>query len=39
MALDWNRHQEIIQNLYLTDGKSLKEVMAIMETKYGFHAT
>jgi Clr5 domain len=39
MPLDWNRHREIIHNLYLTGGKSLKEVMAIMETKYGFHAT
>jgi hypothetical protein len=39
MPLGWNHHRKIIQDLYLTDGKSLKELMAIMETKYDFHAT
>jgi hypothetical protein len=39
MPLDWDRYREVLRNLYLTDDESLKEIMAIMERKYGFSAT
>lgn len=36
---DWKAHSDVIQNLYLTQRKPLREVMKIMERKYNFHAT
>lgn len=36
---DWDAHQETIRALYLDQKKSLKEVMAIMESNHNFRAT
>ncbi|KAJ4394793.1 hypothetical protein N0V93_004013 [Gnomoniopsis smithogilvyi] len=36
---DWTRHRERITKLYITENKTLKDVMAIMEEKYDFVAT
>jgi hypothetical protein len=32
----WEQHKSIIQDLYCNDGKSLSQVMEIMENTYGF---
>ena len=36
---DWDRHQEDIRRLYLSEKRELTEVMAIVEAQYGFKAT
>ncbi|KAH8882937.1 hypothetical protein GQ53DRAFT_664917, partial [Thozetella sp. PMI_491] len=36
---DWERHKALITRLYRDENKTLKEVMAIMLYKHGFHAT
>ena len=36
---DWQLHRAIFTRLYRTEGKSLKQAKAIMQTKYDFHAT
>jgi hypothetical protein len=38
MALDWNSKREIIQQLYLTEDKTLGEVMRVMKAEYNFGA-
>lgn len=38
-AEEWESQRSIFTQLYLTEGKSLKEVMETMESKYGFRAT
>ena len=35
----WAQHQDLIKQLYLDEGHTLKEVMKVMETQYGFKAT
>ncbi|KAJ4421550.1 hypothetical protein N0V82_003688 [Gnomoniopsis sp. IMI 355080] len=36
---DWTRHRERITTMYITENKTLKDVMAIMEAKHDFVAT
>ncbi|KAI0097190.1 Clr5 domain-containing protein [Nemania sp. FL0031] len=36
---DWARHRTIIADLYVKQGKKMKDVMRTMEDNYGFHAT
>ena len=36
---DWERHKGLITRLYRDENKTLKEVMAIMYHRHGFHAT
>ena len=36
---DWERHQQDIQRLYLSEKRELMEVMKIVEVQYGFKAT
>jgi hypothetical protein len=36
---DWERHKDKIKDLYLQQGKTLKEVQAILKDIYGFRAT
>jgi hypothetical protein len=38
MALDWNSKREIIQQLYLTEDKTLGEVMRVMKMEHNFDA-
>jgi hypothetical protein len=35
----WEVQRPVIERLYTTEGKKLKEVIQIMENEYGFHAT
>jgi hypothetical protein len=37
--LDWNKHEEEILDVFVTQDKPLKEVMEHMKSKYGFIAT
>lgn len=36
---DWDLHKKRIESLYVVENKSLNEVMAVMETDFGFRAT
>lgn len=36
---DWDRHRPIITQLYIEEGKPLKEVIDILENDYSFKAT
>jgi hypothetical protein len=36
---DWDVQRPIIEHLYSTEDKNLKEVMEIMENEHEFHAT
>ncbi|RYP24671.1 hypothetical protein DL765_000398 [Monosporascus sp. GIB2] len=36
---DWEMHREEIERLYISDGRSLKEVIDYMASRRGFHAT
>jgi hypothetical protein len=38
MALDWSSKREIIQQLYLTEDRTLGEVMMVMKTEHNFDA-
>ena len=38
-AQDWEERREVVQRLYYTEGKPLREVMKIMKDEYGFYAT
>jgi hypothetical protein len=38
-AADWARHRGAITRLYQNERKTLKELMAIMQSEYGFVAT
>ena len=38
-AEDWIANRDLFTRLYRDENKTLKEVMSIMETSYGFHAT
>lgn len=35
----WEAHKATIKFLYIDEGRSLKEVMEIMKSKYGFEAS
>lgn len=35
----WEAHKATIRRLYIDEGRSLKEVVEIMKTKYGFEAS
>lgn len=35
----WEPHKATIKALYIDEGRSLKEVMEIMKSKYGFEAS
>lgn len=35
----WETHKPTIRRLYIDEGRSLKEVMEIMKTRYGFEAS
>ena len=37
--LDWNTQKETIKQLYISEKKSLNQVMRIMADVYDFHAT
>lgn len=39
MTKEWKKHQAMILNLYKSQGKTLNEVMQIMENQYGFKAS
>lgn len=39
MTKDWKKHQATILNLYKVQGKTLNEVMKIMEKEYSFKAS
>lgn len=36
---NWDGYKAVIQKLYLTEDKPLKDVMAFMKDEYSFHAT
>lgn len=36
---DWEAHRATIQQLYMSQNLTLREVMKTMRTEYGFHAT
>lgn len=36
---EWDKHKTMIQDLYLREDKTLKEVMDIMANSYNFVAT
>jgi DNA-binding CsgD family transcriptional regulator len=36
MTFDWEKHRGEICVLYLRQGKTMKQIAAIMEEKYGF---
>jgi hypothetical protein len=36
---DWDAHRSIITGLYIDQGKTLREVMGIMQRDHGFVAT
>ncbi|PNP50144.1 hypothetical protein THARTR1_09133 [Trichoderma harzianum] len=36
---EWAARKDLIEALYIGDNRKLNEIMAIMETKYGFAAT
>jgi hypothetical protein len=36
---EWLAQKDLIEKLYIGDNRKLNEIMAIMETKYGFAAT
>lgn len=38
-AVQWERHRETIKELYIDEGKRLKDVADIMKQEYGFNAT
>ena len=38
-SAEWVRHRQEITHLYLAEGKLLKEVQQIMQTRHGFKAT
>jgi hypothetical protein len=38
-AEDWEDHRALITQLYITENRSLKEVMRIMKENFGFAAT
>lgn len=38
-AKDWAERRSIILELYIRQGKTLEDVVAIMEEKYSFFAT
>jgi hypothetical protein len=38
-AADWERHRPIIKHLYVNEKKKLKEVVDIMASQHGHHAT
>lgn len=35
----WNKHLSLFRRLYVDEGKTLKQVMDIMETKHNFKAS
>ncbi len=39
MPKDWRRYETEIRQLYMNEGKTLKEVRAILSNKYGFSAS
>lgn len=38
-AIQWERHRATIKELYIDEGKRLKDVADIMKQDYGFNAT
>jgi Clr5 domain len=36
---EWDRHKDIIRNLYVVENKTLGELMALMLRDHGFRAT
>ena len=36
---EWEAKREVIKGLYINEGKTLREVMEIMESEYHFKAT
>ena len=39
MALDWDSKRDIMKQLYLTEHKTLREVMRVMKIEHNFHAS
>ena len=39
LDVEWESHKATIKALYIDEGRSLKEVMEIMKSKYGFEAS
>lgn len=38
-ARKWDVHKSEMERLYITEGKTLKELMQLMKTTHGFSAT